>query len=122
QFMDVEVFSLLPQCKGNGCNLACQGEAGHGGLDTFGERALVKLLERAGLYTGPGGRAFKQAFPIMVVILVQAANRRLFFTAPRLALDVVIFPAVAGFQPQSAVGPQLALAAKTMWSLNQCPR
>jgi hypothetical protein len=23
QFMDVEVFSLLPQCQRNGCNLAC---------------------------------------------------------------------------------------------------
>jgi hypothetical protein len=36
------------------------------GLMPFGERALVKLLERSGLYAGPGGRAFKQAFQIMV--------------------------------------------------------
>src|SRR5262249_59703012 len=57
QFMEVEVFSLLPQCQGNGGNLACQGEAGHGGLDTFGERGLGKILGRAGLFTGPGGRA-----------------------------------------------------------------
>jgi hypothetical protein len=68
QFIDVEVFSLLPQCQRNGCNLACQREAHHGRLDAFGERALVKLLQRSGLYTGPGGRAFKQAFQIMVVI------------------------------------------------------
>ena len=59
QFIDVEVFSLLPQCQRNGRNLACQREAHHGGLDAFGERALVKLLERSGLYTGPGSRAFK---------------------------------------------------------------
>ena len=74
QFMDVEVFSLLPQGQRNGCNLACQREAHHGGLDAFGERALVKLLERSGLYTGPGGRAFKQAFQIMVVIPSQQAG------------------------------------------------
>src|SRR5579871_4151426 len=55
----------------------------------------------------------------MVVILVQAANRRLFFAPPRLAFYELIFPAVAGFQPQSAVGPQLALRAKTMRGLNQ---
>ena len=55
----------------------------------------------------------------MVVILVPAANRGLFFAPPHLPADVVIFPAVAGFPPQSAIGPQLALAAKTMWSLNQ---
>ena len=67
QFVDVEVFSLLPQCQRNSCNLACQREAHHGGLDAFGERALVKLLERSGLHTGPGGSAFKQAFQIMVV-------------------------------------------------------
>jgi hypothetical protein len=97
--MDVEVFSLLPQCQRNGCNLARQREAHQGGLDAFGERALVKLLEGSGLYTGPGGRAFKQAFQIMVVILVQATNRRLFFAPPRLAFDEVIFSAIAGFQP-----------------------
>jgi hypothetical protein len=34
----------------------------------------------------------------MVVILVQAPNRRLFFAPPRLALDEVIFAAVALFQ------------------------
>jgi hypothetical protein len=37
QFINVEVFSLLPQCQRNGCNLACQREACHGGLDAFGE-------------------------------------------------------------------------------------
>src|SRR5262249_48310057 len=52
QFIDVEIFSLLPQCQRNGCNLACQGEAHHGGLDAFGERALVKLRQGSGLYTG----------------------------------------------------------------------
>ena len=120
--MDVEVFSFLAQCQGNGCKLAGQGEAGHGGLDAFAERALVKLLERSGLYTGAGGSAFKQALQIMVVILVQAANRRLFFASPHWPADVVLFPTVAGFQPQSAVGPQLALTAKTMGRLNQCHR
>ena len=55
----------------------------------------------------------------MVVILVQAANGRLFFASPHLPADVVIFPTVAGFQAQSAVSPQLALAAKTMRRLNQ---
>jgi hypothetical protein len=55
----------------------------------------------------------------MVVILVQAANRRLFFAPPHLPSHIVIFPTVAGFQAQSAVSPQLALAAKTMRSLNQ---
>jgi len=45
QFVDIEVFSLLPQSQRNGCNLACQGEAHHGRLDAFGELALVKVLE-----------------------------------------------------------------------------
>src|SRR5262249_45154702 len=64
----------------------------------------------------------KQAFQIMVVVLIQAANRRLFFAPSHLPMNIVIFPAVAGFQSQSAVGPQLALAAKAMGSLNQCHR
>ena len=37
QFLDVEVFSFLPQCQRNGCDLACQGEAHHGRLDAFGQ-------------------------------------------------------------------------------------
>jgi len=36
-----------------------------------------------------------------------------------LTLDDVIFPTVTSLQPQSAVGPQLALAAETVRSLNQ---
>ena len=66
------------------------------GLMPFGERALVKLLERSGLYTGRGGSTLKQAFQIMVVILIQAANGRLFLAPLHLPSDVVIFPAVAG--------------------------
>ncbi len=31
------VFSLLPQCQRNGCNLACQRKAHHGRLDAFGD-------------------------------------------------------------------------------------
>jgi len=37
QFLDVEVFSFLPQCQRNGSDLACQGEAHHGRLDAFGQ-------------------------------------------------------------------------------------
>ena len=40
--------------KRNRCNLACQRQSRHGRLDAFGERALVELLERSGLHTGPG--------------------------------------------------------------------
>src|ERR1700747_2390602 len=119
QFVDVEVFSLFPHGHGNGCNLARQREAYHGRLDAFGERALVKVLERSGLHAGPSSSAFEQTFQIMVVVLIQAANRRLFLAPSHLPMNIVIFPTVAGFQPQSAIGPQLALAAKTMGRLNQ---
>src|SRR6201997_1277593 len=98
-FVDVEVFSLLPQCQRNGCNLACQRESYHGRLDAFGERALVELLKRSGLHAGPNGGGFKQAFEIMVVILVQAPNPY-WFLALHLAFYKVIFPTVASLQPQ----------------------
>src|SRR5216683_3546474 len=114
QFLSVEVFSLLPQSQRNGCNLARQRESHHGRLDAFGQRALVEILERSGLHTRPGGGTFEQTFQIMVVILVQAANEHLLSAAPHLAVDVVIFSAVAGFQSQSAIGPELSLGAKPM--------
>src|SRR5437899_9492556 len=50
----------------------------------------------------------------MVMIFVEAANGHLIFAAPQLALDLVVFPAVASFQPQSAVGPELSFGAETM--------
>src|ERR1039458_424703 len=55
----------------------------------------------------------------MVVILVEAANGHLLFAAPHLALHVVVFAAVAGFQPQSAVGPELSLGAEAVRGLDQ---
>src|SRR2546426_7143961 len=60
----------------------------------------------------------------MVVIFVEAANGHLLFAAPQLALDVVVFPAVAGFQPQSAVGPELikllsSAASAGLWNFPQ---
>jgi hypothetical protein len=87
------------------CNLACQRQPHPGRLDALGQRSLVKILEWSGLHTGPSGGSFEQSFQIMVVILVQAANRHLLFGAPQLAVDEAIFPAVAG--------AELALAAKT---------
>src|SRR5262249_12624733 len=38
-----------------------------------------------GLHAGPDGGGFKQAFQIMVVILIQAANPPLFLAPPQLA-------------------------------------
>jgi hypothetical protein len=81
QFFSVEVFSLLPHTQRNGCNLARQCETRHGGLDAFSQRSLVEILEWSGLHTGPGGGSFEQAFQIMVVILVEAANGDLLFRA-----------------------------------------
>ena len=121
QFLKVEVFSFLPQSQCNGCNLTRQGQTHHGRLDALGQRSLVEILERSGLHTRPSGGSFEQAFQIMVVIFIQAANGNLLSGAPQLALDIAVFPAVAGFQPQSAVGPRLALAAKTMRSESAPP-
>src|SRR5258708_11904372 len=115
-------FSLLPQSQRNGCNLARQRETRHGRLDAFGQRSLVEILERSGPHTRPSGGSFEQTFQIMVVILVQAANEHLLFAAPHLAFDVVVFPAVAGFQSQSAIGPELSLGAETMRGLDQSHR
>ena len=101
QFFSVEVFSLLPQSQRNGCNLARQCETGHGGLDAFSQRSLVEILEWSGLHTGPGGGSFEQAFQIMVVILVEAANGDLLFRASQLAVDIAVFSARASLSNAS---------------------
>jgi len=55
----------------------------------------------------------------VVEVLIQAANKLLLLAASHLPSDIVVFPTVASLQPQSAVGPQLAFAAKAIRSLNQ---
>ena len=55
----------------------------------------------------------------MVVIFVQAANGDQFLRAPQLAIRVAIVSAGMNLQGQSAVGSQLPLGAKPVWSLQQ---
>ncbi len=55
----------------------------------------------------------------MVVVFVQAPNGKQFLRSPYLTFDHAIFRTDAGFQSQSAIGPQLSLAAETMRSLDQ---
>ena len=55
----------------------------------------------------------------MIVVFVQTANGNLFFRTSQLSVDKAVFSAGAGFQCESAVGPQLALSAKTVRSLDQ---
>src|SRR5499427_8036761 len=114
QFLDVEVFSLLPQCQRNGRDLACQGETHHGRLDAFGQRALVKLPKRSRYHAGPCGRTFEQTLEIVIVIFIQTANGNLLFGPTSFALYIHIFSGDASFQSQSAVLPPLALTTETM--------
>ncbi len=100
QFLDAEVLSFLPQRQRKGGNLARQRQPHPGWLDAFGQRALVKILERSGQHAGPDRGGFEQAFQIMVVILIQTPNPHLFLAPPHLAFYEVVFPAVASFQPQ----------------------
>ncbi len=110
-------FSLLPQRQRNGCDLACQRQARHGGLYAFRQQSFVEVLERAGAHTGHGGRSF-ETLQIMVVVLVQAPDGDEFFRASQLTFYIAVFPADPGLQGQSTVGPQLALAAETMRGLD----
>src|SRR5215813_563344 len=52
-------LSFFPKCQRNRCDLASQREACHGGLDAFGERGLVEVLERAGTCTRGYSGSFK---------------------------------------------------------------
>src|SRR6266542_4487862 len=55
----------------------------------------------------------------MVVVLVQAPNGKQFLRTPHLTFDQAVFRTDAGLQGQSAIVPQLSLAAETMRSLDQ---
>src|SRR2546425_12528086 len=89
------------------------------GLMPFASESLLEILKWSGLYTRPGGGSFEQTFQIVVVVLVQATNRDLFLGTSQLSFYVAVFASGAGFQCQSAIGPELSLGAKTMRGLEQ---
>ena len=55
----------------------------------------------------------------MVVVLVQSASGNQFLRVSQLAVAVAVLCAGANLQGQSAIGPQLPLGAKSLWSLQQ---
>src|ERR1017187_10156178 len=58
----------------------------------------------------------------MVVVFIQAPNRDQLFRTSELAGGITVFPANSGLQGQSAVGPELPLAAEPVRGLNQSHR
>src|SRR5215216_1038517 len=55
----------------------------------------------------------------MIVVRIEAAQRRRALRTLRLSVAETIFSAGPGLQAEPAVGPQLPLGAKTMRRLNQ---
>jgi len=55
----------------------------------------------------------------MIVILIQAAERRRPLDTLQLAVSRTVFPADAAWQGQTAVGPQLPLGTETVRCLDK---
>ena len=120
QVSGIESLSFLPNGQNDRCNLASHGETGHGRPHARGQQRRIEVPERAVGGTGPSGRALEHGFQLMIVILIQAARRRLSLGTQHLAATRhSIFPADPSFQGQTAVCPELPFGPEAMRRLDQ---
>src|SRR5712671_5429536 len=119
QVCSVEMHSFLPHHQSDGGDLARQSQTRHRWFHPFGNQGRVELLERSGDSGGPNGRTLEDIFQIVIMVFVEPADGHDFLGAFELAMHNAIFPAVAGFQGQAAVAPQLSLGAEPVWRLDE---
>src|SRR5260370_833583 len=119
QVCSVETHSFLPHDQSDGGDLARQSQTCHRWFHSFGKESRVELLEGPIDSSGPNGCTLEDIFQIVVMIFVEPADGYDLLGALELATHHAVFPAVACFQRQTAVGPQLSLAAESMRCLDE---
>src|SRR6266849_8055193 len=112
QLLGVEAFSFLPNAQGNGGDLARQRQARHRRLHAFGQQTFIELTEGSVDGTSRRGRTLKQVFQIVIVVTVESADKHRLLGAHQLPVLEAVIGAAARLQGQSAVGPELTLAAE----------
>src|ERR1035437_5044812 len=120
QFCRIEAFSFLPDLQCNGRNLARQSQARHRGVHPAGQQILIELSQRI-ILRGAGlrGRTLEEILQIMIMVDVEAAQRRWFPRMLQLSPGVPVFAAAPCPQAQPAVVPKLAFRTETMRCLNE---
>ena len=113
------MYSFLPDDESDRCNLSRQGESSHRWLHAFREQAQVEIVERSLSAAGHTRRTFEDGFHIVIMILIEPTNLLGLFRTLELSAHVTVLRTVARIDRQSAVRPQLSLAAEPMWSLHQ---
>ncbi len=114
----VERFSFLPKCQRNGRDLAWEREASHIRLHPLGQQPCVKVLQWSCATTGAHGRTFEDHLHLVVVVLIQTTDLLWLFGALQLSVHITMLGAVVRFHSQTAVGPQLPLAAEPVGRLH----
>src|SRR5207237_10402290 len=79
----------------------------------------IKVAQRTRTGAGRDGSTFEKALQIFIVVVIQTAHRAALAVALHFASHVAVLTAVMSLDCETAVGPQLPLAAETMWRLQQ---
>src|SRR5271165_250229 len=111
--------SFLPDRQSDRRYLPRQSEASHRRLHPLAEQALVEIAERSLPAAGHGGRTLKDGLHIMIVVLIEPTQLLWFLSTLQLSGHVPVLRTVARVDRQTAVGPQLPLAAEAMRGLDQ---
>jgi hypothetical protein len=90
-----------------------QREAGHRWLHPFGEQGGIEIVKGTRYAAGLGRRTFKDAFQIMIVVLVETAKRHGPLGSLQLTLHVVTIPRCCAFPEPSRCTPTVAFWCET---------
>src|SRR5215469_9624696 len=119
QLFSVEMCSFLPDRESDGRHLSRQRETSHRRLHPLAEQALVEIAERSLPAAGHGRRTLEDGLHIMIVVRIEPTKLLWFLGTLQLSTHVPVLRTVARVDRQSAVRPQLPLAAEAMRGLDQ---
>src|SRR5215467_2089177 len=110
--------SFLPDRESDRRHLPRQREASHRWLHSFREQALVEITERSLPAAGHGSRTLEDGLHIMTMIFIEPAQLLWFLGTLQLTGHIAVLRTVARVDRQTAVRPQLPLAAEAMRGLH----
>src|SRR3981081_2133869 len=103
----------------DGGNLPCQGKTGHRRPYPFGNQSDIEVLQRTRTCAGRDGSTFEKILQILVVVVIQTAQRDALAVALQFASHGAVLAAIVSLHGETAVGPELPLGTETMRCLQQ---
>jgi hypothetical protein len=120
QLFGVETRSLLPHGQSDTGDLACQGQTSQGRSHSTLHPRRIKITQAPRRCAGRDSSTFEQILPFLIVVFVQTTHPDALTIGLQFPANLTVLAAIMRLDGETAVGPELALAAETVGCLQQC--